>query len=149
MASVRTAVNGYGSVIDNLAVYTVAYKRARIKLLAYGFQRLYYIEVTNTHKSKVPGEWIRKQTLVNAERYITQELKDYEEKNMDMPSYVEVPRPSSSNSIRLRSLMLLSIEAASFISTINVDSPSDILSLAPTRVNTLSTTPMRALSART
>lgn len=40
----------------------------------------YYIEVTNTHKSKVPAEWIRKQTLVNAERYITQELKDYEEK---------------------------------------------------------------------
>ncbi len=39
----------------------------------------YYIEVTNTHKSKVPAEWIRKQTLVNAERYITQELKDYEE----------------------------------------------------------------------
>ncbi|WP_295730909.1 DNA mismatch repair protein MutS [uncultured Muribaculum sp.] len=40
----------------------------------------YYIEVTNTHKSKVPQEWIRKQTLVNAERYITQELKEYEEK---------------------------------------------------------------------
>ena len=40
----------------------------------------YYLEVTNTHKDKVPGEWIRKQTLVNAERYITQELKDYEEK---------------------------------------------------------------------
>lgn len=40
----------------------------------------YYIEVTNTHKSKVPPEWIRKQTLVNAERYITQELKEYEEK---------------------------------------------------------------------
>lgn len=40
----------------------------------------YYIEVTNTHKDKVPGEWIRKQTLVNAERYITQELKEYEEK---------------------------------------------------------------------
>lgn len=40
----------------------------------------YYIEVTNTHKDKVPAEWIRKQTLVNAERYITQELKDYEEK---------------------------------------------------------------------
>ena len=39
----------------------------------------YYIEVTNTHKSKVPAEWIRKQTLVNAERYITQELKEYEE----------------------------------------------------------------------
>ncbi|MDE6461033.1 MAG: DNA mismatch repair protein MutS [Paramuribaculum sp.] len=40
----------------------------------------YYIEVTNTHKSKVPPEWIRKQTLVNAERYITEELKEYEEK---------------------------------------------------------------------
>lgn len=40
----------------------------------------YYIEVTNTHKEKVPPEWIRKQTLVNAERYITQELKEYEEK---------------------------------------------------------------------
>lgn len=40
----------------------------------------YYIEVTNTHRSKVPQQWIRKQTLVNAERYITQELKEYEEK---------------------------------------------------------------------
>lgn len=40
----------------------------------------YYIEVRNAHKDKVPAEWIRKQTLVNAERYITQELKDYEEK---------------------------------------------------------------------
>lgn len=40
----------------------------------------YYIEVRNTHKDKVPEEWIRKQTLVNAERYITPELKDYEER---------------------------------------------------------------------
>ena len=40
----------------------------------------YYIEVRNTHKEKVPQEWIRKQTLVSAERYITQELKEYEEK---------------------------------------------------------------------
>ncbi len=40
----------------------------------------YYIEVRNVHKEKVPQEWIRKQTLVNAERYITQELKEYEEK---------------------------------------------------------------------
>ena len=38
----------------------------------------YYIEVRNTHKDKVPNEWVRKQTLVNAERYITEELKDYE-----------------------------------------------------------------------
>ncbi|MBQ2787559.1 MAG: DNA mismatch repair protein MutS [Bacteroidaceae bacterium] len=40
----------------------------------------YYIEVRNTYKDNVPNEWIRKQTLVNAERYITQELKEYEEK---------------------------------------------------------------------
>ncbi|MDM1348377.1 DNA mismatch repair protein MutS [Myroides marinus] len=40
----------------------------------------YYIEVRNTHKSKVPADWIRKQTLVNAERYITEELKEYETK---------------------------------------------------------------------
>ena len=40
----------------------------------------YYIEVRNVHKDKVPQEWIRKQTLVNAERYITQELKEYEDK---------------------------------------------------------------------
>ncbi len=42
----------------------------------------YYLEVRNTHKDKVPADWIRKQTLVNAERYITQELKEYEEKIM-------------------------------------------------------------------
>ena len=40
----------------------------------------YYLEVRNTYKDKVPAEWVRKQTLVNAERYITQELKEYEEK---------------------------------------------------------------------
>ena len=40
----------------------------------------YYLEVTNTHKDKVPGDWMRKQTLTNAERYITPELKEYEEK---------------------------------------------------------------------
>ena len=40
----------------------------------------YYLEVTNTHKDKVPSEWIRKQTLANAERYITEELKEYEQK---------------------------------------------------------------------
>jgi DNA mismatch repair protein MutS len=43
----------------------------------------YYIEVRNTHKDKVPAEWIRKQTLVNAERYITEELKEYEAKILE------------------------------------------------------------------
>ena len=42
----------------------------------------YYLEVRNTYKDKVPAEWVRKQTLANAERYITQELKEYEEKIM-------------------------------------------------------------------
>ncbi len=49
----------------------------------------YYIEVTNTHKTKVPGEWIRKQTLVNAERYITPELKEYEEKILGAQEKIE------------------------------------------------------------
>ena len=53
-----------------------------ISSLKIGFNNVfgYYIEVTNTHKDKVPAEWVRKQTLVNAERYITPELKEYEEK---------------------------------------------------------------------
>jgi len=48
--------------------------------IAYNSVFGYYIEVRNVHKDKVPQEWIRRQTLVNAERYITQELKEYEEK---------------------------------------------------------------------
>ena len=53
-----------------------------IPSLKVGFNNVfgYYIEVTNTHRDKVPDSWIRKQTLVNAERYITPELKEYEEK---------------------------------------------------------------------
>ena len=57
-------------------------ERTGIPSLKVGFNNVfgYYIEVRNTHKNKVPGEWIRKQTLVSAERYITEELKSYEEK---------------------------------------------------------------------
>lgn len=53
-----------------------------ISSLKIGFNNVfgYYFEVTNTHRDKVPQEWIRKQTLVNAERYISPELKEYEEK---------------------------------------------------------------------
>lgn len=50
----------------------------------------YYLEVRNTHKDKVPEEWIRKQTLVNAERYITQELKDYESKILGAEDKIHV-----------------------------------------------------------
>jgi DNA mismatch repair protein MutS len=57
-------------------------ERTGISSLRIAFNNVfgYYIEVRNTHKDKVPPEWIRKQTLVNAERYITEELKEYEEK---------------------------------------------------------------------
>ena len=56
--------------------------RTAIPSLKVGFNNVfgYYIEVRNTHKNKVPPEWIRKQTLVSAERYITEELKEYENK---------------------------------------------------------------------
>jgi DNA mismatch repair protein MutS len=50
----------------------------------------YYLEVTNTHKDKVPSDWIRKQTLVNAERYITEELKTYEEKILNAEDRINV-----------------------------------------------------------
>lgn len=57
-------------------------EKTGISSLKVGFNRVfgYYLEVTNTHKDRVPASWIRKQTLVNAERYITEELKVYEER---------------------------------------------------------------------
>ena len=57
-------------------------ERTGISSLKIGFNNVfgYYLEVTNAHKNKVPADWIRKQTLTNAERYITPELKTYEEK---------------------------------------------------------------------
>jgi len=58
------------------------HKNTGIPSLKIGYNNVfgYYLEVTNTHKDKVPEEWHRKQTLVNSERYITEELKDYEQK---------------------------------------------------------------------
>jgi DNA mismatch repair protein MutS len=57
-------------------------ERTSIPSLKLSFNNVfgYYLEVTNTHKDKVPNDWIRKQTLTNAERYVTPELKEYEEK---------------------------------------------------------------------
>ncbi len=57
-------------------------ERTGIPSLKIGYNNVfgYYLEVTNAHKNKVPADWIRKQTLTNAERYITPELKEYEEK---------------------------------------------------------------------
>jgi DNA mismatch repair protein MutS len=66
--------------LDKIVVREV--ERTGITSLKISFNKVfgYYIEVTNAHKNKVPDDWIRKQTLVNAERYITPELKEYEEK---------------------------------------------------------------------
>ncbi len=63
-----------------------------IPSLKVGFNNVfgYYIEVRNTHKNKVPAEWIRKQTLVNAERYVTEELKEYESKILGAEEKIQV-----------------------------------------------------------
>ena len=66
--------------LDNLLKNEI--ERTKISSLKIAYNNVfgYYIEVRNTHKDKVPEEWIRKQTLVNAERYITEELKEFESK---------------------------------------------------------------------
>lgn len=65
-----------------LSIQKTEQERTGITSLKISFNNVfgYYLEVTHAHKSKVPEDWIRKQTLVNAERYITPELKEYEEK---------------------------------------------------------------------
>jgi DNA mismatch repair protein MutS len=67
-------------------------KNTGISTLKIAYNRVfgYYLEVTNSHKDKVPVEWIRKQTLVNAERYITEELKEYEEKILGAEDKIHV-----------------------------------------------------------
>jgi len=90
----KTIADGYSSELDELRELAFSGKDYLNKMLARETERTgitslkiasnnvfgYYIEVRNTHKDKVPEEWIRKQTLVNAERYITEELKEYEAK---------------------------------------------------------------------
>lgn len=73
----------------------------------------YYIEVTNTHKDKVPPQWIRKQTLANAERYITQELKEYEEKILTAQERLE--------SIQTRLYAALVAEVAEYIPALRLN----------------------------
>lgn len=67
-------------------------EKTGIPSLKIGFNNVfgYYLEVTNTHKDKVPEEWVRKQTLVNAERYITEELKKYEEQILGAEEKIQV-----------------------------------------------------------
>lgn len=89
--------------------------RTGISSLKIGYNNVfgYYIEVTNTHRDKVPPEWIRKQTLVNAERYITQELKEYEEKILGAQDKVE--------SIQSRLYAELISAVAQYIPALKVD----------------------------
>ena len=84
---------GYNKELDKLRSISDSGKNVLLKIqndeiektgisslkIAYNKVFGYYLEVTNAHKDKVPSNWIRKQTLVNAERYITEELKEYEE----------------------------------------------------------------------
>ncbi|OSY87040.1 DNA mismatch repair protein MutS [Tenacibaculum holothuriorum] len=76
----RAIANSGKQYLDNMLARET--ERTGIPSLKIAFNNVfgYYIEVRNTHKDKVPEEWIRKQTLVNAERYITEELKEYETK---------------------------------------------------------------------
>jgi len=68
-------------------------ERTGITTLKVNFNNVfgYYIEVRNAHKDKVPSDWIRKQTLVNAERYVTPELKEYEEKILTAEDKIIAP----------------------------------------------------------
>ena len=76
----RTILHSGKDYLNNLQAREI--QRTGITSLKVSFNNVfgYYIEVRNTHKDKVPPEWIRKQTLVSAERYITEELKEYESK---------------------------------------------------------------------
>tara|TARA_R110002020_G_scaffold296658_1_gene512452 strand:+ start:265115 stop:267739 length:2625 start_codon:yes stop_codon:yes gene_type:complete len=94
LAKGNTIAAGFHEELDNLRELAFSGKDYLDKMLERETERTgitslkiasnnvfgYYIEVRNTHKDKVPEEWIRKQTLVNAERYITEELKEYESK---------------------------------------------------------------------
>lgn len=86
-SGVDAELDEYRSLASTGKDYLIALQQREVQItgisslkVAYNKVFGYYLEVTHAHKDKVPTEWIRKQTLVNAERYITPELKDYEEK---------------------------------------------------------------------
>ncbi len=88
-AKVDAALDELKDIVTNGKAYLLKLQQQEsektgISSLKIGFNNVfgYYLEVTNTHKDKVPQTWMRKQTLTNAERYITPELKEYEEKIM-------------------------------------------------------------------
>ena len=86
-AGINEELDEYLSISKSSKDYLIGIKNRESELTGISSLKLafnnvfgYYLEVTNTHKNKVPDHWIRKQTLVNAERYITPELKEFEEK---------------------------------------------------------------------
>jgi DNA mismatch repair protein MutS len=87
-------------------------ERTGIGSLKIAYNRVfgYYLEVTHVHQNKVPSDWIRKQTLVNAERYITPELKEYEEKILNAEDKI--------SSIEFRIFSELILTAAEYVGTI-------------------------------
>lgn len=86
----RTVSNSGKQYLDNMLARET--ERTGISSLKIAFNNVfgYYIEVRNTHRDKVPEEWTRKQTLVNAERYITEELKEYETKILGAEEKIQV-----------------------------------------------------------
>ena len=77
-------------------------ERTGIPSLKVGYNKVfgYYLEITNTHRDKVPGDYVRKQTLVNAERYITSELKEYEERVLGAKEKIAVLENELLHSLR-------------------------------------------------
>lgn len=123
----KVIADGFNSELDELRALSSSGKqfleelqqreadRTGIPSLKVSFNNVfgYYIEVRNTHKDKVPDDWIRKQTLVNAERYITQELKEYESKILGAEEKIEIIER------RLFTELILSI--ADYIQTIQLN----------------------------
>ncbi|MGV3602701.1 MAG: DNA mismatch repair protein MutS [Dyadobacter fermentans] len=134
----RMVQSGVDSELDELHAISYEGKDYLIKLqnreiertgisslkIAYNKVFGYYLEVTHAHQSKVPADWIRKQTLVNAERYITPELKEYEEKIMNAEDRI--------SAIEFRIFSELVQKAAEFVGAIQqnalVISALDVLS---------------------
>lgn len=86
LRDISTSGKDYLAAIRNREI-----KKTGISSLKIAYNKVfgYYLEVSNVHKDKVPTEWIRKQTLVNAERYITEELKQYEEKILNAEGQIQ------------------------------------------------------------
>jgi len=105
----KIAFSGKDYLLD---IQTREAERTAIPSLKIAYNKVfgYYLEVSNAHKDKVPQEWIRKQTLVNAERYITEELKVYEEKILTAESKI--------NEIEFRIFNDLVVTAGEFVAAI-------------------------------